>query len=292
VTLCGPGTYQPTRAKKTQAIRYYLDLIDHITPTDEALRRACLWHGDLHTENIFVDPLHPTEVTSIIDWQSTEIAPLFVQARQPYFLDYEGVQLPGVERPELPSDYEQFPDEGKVRANTLYSRQALRALYRTLMAGTAPEVWKCWQFQEAASPSSFDLLSLARSLLVDGEATYTAAILELLESSSSTGPPPAAAAAVGLAANNSDNIRTLESSSSSEKDTVMADAEGALRGMYAMQDVRDSLEDLFPERGLVRSEQYELAKAALRRCKEQFIERVARTDEEKAVWRESWPFDD
>jgi replication fork clamp-binding protein CrfC len=72
----------------------------------------------------------------------------------------------------------------------------------------------------------------------------------------------------------------------------MADAEGALRGMYAMQDVRDSLEDLFPERGLVRSEQYELAKAALRRCKEQFIERVARTDEEKAVWRESWPFDD
>ncbi|WPG97274.1 Hypothetical protein R9X50_00004800 [Acrodontium crateriforme] len=78
LTLCGPGMYQPTREKKTKAIQCYLDLVDSITPTDEALRRACLWHGDLHAENIFVNPLNPTEVTAIIDWQSTDIAPLFI----------------------------------------------------------------------------------------------------------------------------------------------------------------------------------------------------------------------
>ncbi|XPS68903.1 hypothetical protein M3J09_001183 [Ascochyta lentis] len=37
ITLCGPGTYQPTRAKKLKALRYYLDIIKFFLPKDEEI---------------------------------------------------------------------------------------------------------------------------------------------------------------------------------------------------------------------------------------------------------------
>jgi hypothetical protein len=37
-----------------------------------------LVHPDLHTSNIFVDPDDPTKITSIINWQSASIGPVFM----------------------------------------------------------------------------------------------------------------------------------------------------------------------------------------------------------------------
>lgn len=275
LTLCGPGTYQPTRDKKVKAINCYLDMVDLATPTDDALRKACLWHGDLHSENVFVNPLKTTEVTAIIDWQSTEIAPLFVQARQPHFLDYEGPQLPGTERPHLPMEYEQLSLAEQTRVRSLFYLQSLRALYRTLMQKSAQDIWRSFRFQE--TPTS-DLLLFGRNLLVDGEATYMAHLMELLESDAAGWIHSSKDRAIG--------------SLSLDKEQIMADAEGALRGMDAMQGIRNSLGDLFPERGVVKPEQYELTKDALRQLKQEVIAKFAHTDEEKAVWQESWPFDD
>ncbi|KAI7087005.1 hypothetical protein KC356_g4565 [Hortaea werneckii] len=275
LTLCGPGTYQPTRDKKVKAINCYLDMVDLATPTEDALRKACLWHCDLHSENVFVNPLKTTEVTAIIDWQSTEIAPLFVQARQPHFMDYEGPQLLGTERPHLPMDYEQLSLAEQARVRSLFYLQSLRALYRTLMQKSAPEIWKSFEFQETPT---FDLLLFGRNLLVDGEATYMAHLIELLESDSAGWIHSTKDRAIG--------------SLSCEKEEIMADAERALRGMDAMQGIRDRLGDLFPERGVVKPEQYELTKDALRQVKEEVVAEFAHTDGEKAVWQASWPFDD
>ncbi|GAB1743368.1 hypothetical protein NU219Hw_g9205t1 [Hortaea werneckii] len=275
LTLCGPGTYQPTRDKKVKAINCYLDLVDLATPKDDTLCKACLWHGDLHSENVFVNPLKTTEVTAIIDWQSTEIAPLFVQARQPHFMDYEGPQLPGTERAHLPTDYEQLSSAEQSRVRSLFYLQSLRALYRTLMQKSAPDIWKSFEFQE--SPT-FDSLLFGRNLLVDGEATYMAHLMELLESNSAGWIHSSKGRAIG--------------SLSLEKEEIMADAERALRGMDAMQGIRDRLGDLFPERGVVKPEKYELTKDALRQLKKEVIAKFAHTDEDKAVWQESWPFDD
>ncbi|RMY56901.1 hypothetical protein D0865_03403 [Hortaea werneckii] len=275
LTLCGPGTYEPTRDKKIKAINCYLDMADLATPTDDALRKACLWHGDLHSENVFVNPLNTTEVTAIIDWQATEIAPLFVQTRQPHFMDYEGPQLPGTGRPHLPVEYEQLPSAEQARLRSLFYLQSLRALYRTLMQKSAPDIWKSFEFQETPT---FDLLLFARNLLVDGEATYMAHLMEALESDS----------AGWIHSSKDGAIASL----SLEKEEIMADAEGALRGMDAMQGIRNSLGDLFPERGVVKPEQYDLTKDALRQTKQEVIAKFAHTDEEKAAWEESWPFDD
>lgn len=46
-----------------------------------------LRHTDLHLGNIFVSNEPPCQVTSLIDWQSTSVAPLFLQTRWPEFLN-------------------------------------------------------------------------------------------------------------------------------------------------------------------------------------------------------------
>lgn len=270
ITLCGPGTYQSTREKKIQALDYYLQLSKHIAPSDPTIRKPSAWHGDLHLENIFVDPAEPTKVTSIIDWQSTEVAPLFVQARQPYILDYEGPQAIGLDRPCLPANFAELSPEAQKTANRVLLGQALCVAYKRWTQSRAPDIWNCFEFQETPA---FQLLQLAQFLLVDGEAFYTARIIEHLRSS--------------------DNV--LKGSGLSIPEHVMARAEaeteGAIRGVEAMTMIQDTIGDLFPERGCVRSEQYDEAKDALRQCKEQIIDMFASTEAERAAWEESWPFD-
>lgn len=47
-------------------------------PENESATGNVLWHPDLHLDNLFVDPAL-YEITSIVDWQSAMVAPLFYQ---------------------------------------------------------------------------------------------------------------------------------------------------------------------------------------------------------------------
>ncbi|KAI2825000.1 hypothetical protein CBS147321_5919 [Aspergillus niger] len=114
--LYGPGTYQPSRPKKVAAIQDYLSLVQFFLPTDDSICSAFLWHPDLHTENIFVDPDRPSEVLGIIDWQSSEVLPLFDHARQPYLLDYDGPPATGLDPPEFPENFDQLDPPEKAKA--------------------------------------------------------------------------------------------------------------------------------------------------------------------------------
>lgn len=67
--------------------------------------------------------------------------------------------------------------------------------------------------------------------------------------------------------------------------------EGALLGMQAMEGIRESLEELFPEQGCVRSELYEDAIDALGQMKEQVIDEFAKNQEERQIWEKWWPFE-
>ena len=68
----------------------------YLFPPDPLLCASHIWHNDLHEGNIFVDPANPTEITGIIDWQSTQAAPLFENTIDPGILDYDG---PDIESP-------------------------------------------------------------------------------------------------------------------------------------------------------------------------------------------------
>lgn len=278
VTLFGSGTYQPTRQKKLKAVQWYLEVCKYLLPTDESIQSPCLWHGDLHDENIFVNPDNPTEVVGMIDWQSTEVKPLFEHAGQPYFMNYDGPPTVGLERSTLPQDLAELDIEDQKKANNLYLNQALFALYKTLIHGQSPRLYRAMTFRET---SSFNFLQLAPHLLVDGEATFLAHMVELGESW-----------------NELPGVRTLKAPrhfpfqiSEEEKAEIQVDAEGALLGMQTMSGIRDSLGGLFPEQEVVRHDQYEEARDALQQMKEQVIRLYATNESDQEIWRNNWPFE-
>lgn len=63
-----------------------------------------LIHRDLYMSNIFVDPSNPTNITDIIDWQSTSVDPAFFA-----MLPVLRFAIP----PQYLSEYEEKEAEGK-----------------------------------------------------------------------------------------------------------------------------------------------------------------------------------
>ncbi|RDL33206.1 uncharacterized protein BP5553_08645 [Venustampulla echinocandica] len=84
--------------------------------------------------------------------------------------------------------------------------------------------------------------------------------------------------------------RIRSRSSPEEKPEMEAHAEGALRGMEAMQSIHDAIGDLFPEKGCVRTDLDEESLNALGQMKEQVMDESAKNKEERAVWARMWPF--
>ena len=261
VTLRGPGLYQPTRQKKTHALRTYLKLFTHLLPADRCLGSPHLWHGDLHAGNIFVDPSNPTRIVGLIDWQSTELSPLYFQARQPHFIDHEGPTMHGLERPTLPSGFAQLDDGGKRAAQALFYQQSLCALYRKIMHQECPKVFGCLEFQQT---SEFSLLLLARNILIDGEASYMAQACELERIWDTL--PGAQGAVYPL------------TFSPADIEAIQTDVESAAIGMDAMRRMRESLGDLFPEQGYVSSGQHQKAVDAMSRTKAQVLSDVFKSE--------------
>lgn len=79
----------------SQALSYQGKVEDHIYLLDKArstlevlardariqqLSAPLLLHPDLHSRNIFVDSEDPTQITALIDWQSTSLEPIFSYA--------------------------------------------------------------------------------------------------------------------------------------------------------------------------------------------------------------------
>ncbi|KAH0837218.1 hypothetical protein FOPE_04644 [Fonsecaea pedrosoi] len=81
------------------------DLLRHAQPT------AC--HTDLHMGNIFVSENDPSKISAIIDWQFTQVAPMFLQARWPVFLTPPKGYPAGIVTPKLPDDYKDLDEKEK-----------------------------------------------------------------------------------------------------------------------------------------------------------------------------------
>lgn len=259
VSLHGPGLYQPTREKKVKALETYLKLFKRLLPTDRYLRSAHLWHGDLHAGNIFVDPANPTQIVGLIDWQSTELSPLYFQARQPHFIDHEGPAMHGLERPSLPPDFAQLAASEKRAAQALFLHQSLCALYRTIVHQECPKIYECFEFQE--SPA-FALLLLARNILIDGEASYMAQACEVKDIWETLPGAQGSAFPVSL--------------SLAEMETIQADVGSASLGMAAMQRMREILGDLFPEQGYVSPDRHQEAVDAINQTRVQVLSDLAK----------------
>jgi hypothetical protein len=270
--------YKRTFTIKIKALQCYLELVKYLLPTDTSILTSSLSHGDLHAENIFVRPDKPSEVLGIIDWQSTQLLPLFDQARQPYFLDYSGPQVTELGPPELPNNFDQLDPTERRKAESLYLNMSLLALYRTLTHKTNKTFYRAMEFRET---TSFDMLLLAQNLFIDGEALYLSRVVELekewpsLPEIQGRGNP----------------AFPFHSPPPQELAAISEDVSGAIRGMEYMEDLRTALGDLWPEKGIVRHDQYDDVKMALRDAKRQTLDMLARTDDKRKAWETLWPFD-
>lgn len=75
----------------------------YIPPGDPTLDKATLSHPDLQLPSIFVKD---GRVSSIVDWQSAWVNPLFMQERRPHWINYYGELVL-----RLPYSYETMEDE-------------------------------------------------------------------------------------------------------------------------------------------------------------------------------------
>jgi hypothetical protein len=146
--LSCPNQYRPSRALKIEVLQNYLKVATQILPTDSTISKPTLWHSDLHTDNIFVDPSQPTKILNIIDWQAVNVSPLFLQARHPSLVEFEGPIPEGFEPITLPDDFDDMSEDEQRQAKNLRAAQSLYKLYEILMLRQCPEIVRALRFRD------------------------------------------------------------------------------------------------------------------------------------------------
>ena len=60
--------------------------------------------------------------------------------------------------------------------------------------------------------------------------------------------------------------------------------------MQVMAAIQEAIGELFPEKGVVRPDQYEEALDALEQMKDQVLREYVSTEQERETWRKVWSF--
>ncbi|EFE38458.1 hypothetical protein TRV_06882 [Trichophyton verrucosum HKI 0517] len=288
IGLYGPQTYRPSKEKKIRALQAYMEIVDHLLPDDKSITGSHLWHNDLHAENIFVNPDNPSEICGIIDWQTTELAPLYDHTIEPYFLEYQGPRMTGdlLQHPDIKEIQKLFEDdeeliasEKKRKAESLFWKMALVSLWRnTLHMGIEP-LFRALEFRETAR---FTLLLFARNLYLDGEAAYLAILADQYRKGWEDVP--------GIR-NNLKRGFPYEFTPDELK-IIDRDCEGAAHGINIMGDVKEAVgSHFFRVDGTVDHEDYDEVKELIRLTKADFMSKYPENEEERKEWEAAWPFD-
>jgi len=260
------------------ALRSYLQLVPFMLPTDSSISTPFLWHDDLHTRNIFVNPEKPWQILSIIDWQLNTLKPLFDHAEQPSLLDYEGPPVKGLEKPTLPENLQEMSSEEQEKTRILYRHRALSALYRWQVNHRIPLLYKAMEYRETIP---YAIIQFSQSILNGSEAIYQSFVKDLQEEWPTIPGVQAAGNPEFPIHFSEDEIRSIEK-----------DAEGAFLAVDMMHNLKSSLSDVLMDHFEVRNEQYDTAKKLLINCKKEIMDELGCTEEERRLWDRVWPFDE
>ncbi|KAL4886842.1 hypothetical protein BJY04DRAFT_212815 [Aspergillus karnatakaensis] len=258
-----------------------MDFLKHLIPEDENITTSHLWHDDLHIENVFVKPDDPSEIYAFIDWQSTELAPLYDHIIEPYILEYDGPPLNDLlKRPKLADIEALFQDEpaamAKRKASSLFRKMSLVALYRFLLYKKMPRLFKALEFCQT---DCFQLLLLARNLQIDDEATYLSLLAEQQENKWCGVPRISQGMQQAPLYFSTEEIRRIHQ-----------DAEAAARSIELMGDLRIMIgSQYFQAQGLVSHGQFRELEQLLPRVKEEFVRMHAGSKEEEVELSRAWP---
>lgn len=104
-----------------------------------------LWHTDLHMGNIYVSDNDPTQIVSLIDWQSIVVSPLFYQVRFPAFISIgEDYEL-GTEVPTLPDNIDQMDADDQEIARFKHKQVIMGKTYEAASGLKNKNVYKALQ---------------------------------------------------------------------------------------------------------------------------------------------------
>ncbi|KAI5356527.1 Putative aminoglycoside phosphotransferase, protein kinase-like domain superfamily [Septoria linicola] len=101
-----------------------------------------LWHSDLHLGNIYVSEEDPTQIVSIIDWQSLLVLPLFCQVRFPEFLDLPEDYEIGAPVPDRPEKLDEMEEDDRLIAEHEYKQACLGKAYEAASGFKNKQVYK------------------------------------------------------------------------------------------------------------------------------------------------------
>ncbi|EEP75315.1 predicted protein [Uncinocarpus reesii 1704] len=273
------GLYQPNRERKLAAMQSYLQVLETFLPKDPNLLKGHIWHSDFHDENIFVNPERPTEVTGIIDWQSTYIAPLFDHTLDPLFFDFPATDVDdNLEIPKAPENYSTLQGEEKATVARHYLDKCLMVAWRRLVKKKNPSHYSAIMFRNSVIGV---FLEVSRRVSEVGEANARALLLDIRDDWQNQGPRL-----------DTDPIPFPIEFSDSEVAEIESDAESAERGMDAMADIRRRLGSSWPEKGIAEHEKYEEVMETLRAAKIDLMKQYTHTSDDRATFESYWPFKD
>jgi hypothetical protein len=273
----GPGQYRPTSASKLSALAKYLKVAPHLLPKEAPFQASIMWHGDVHTDNMFVRPENPTEIVGIIDWQSVHLSPLFLQARHPAPIGFNGPIPKGFE---LPENFDELSPAEQKDAKLLRSAQSLYKLYEVELRKQNEVVFRALQYQETLACK---ITALAGSLFSDGEPIVNGMLTALekewpnVVGTGRNGQPPVPCPLIF-----------------SFRDTTDQPEEEAIwvKEVELMEAILEELGVYRGWDGWVNHANYATMKDKLEDCLERFLSREAKNDEERAEWIKAWPFKD
>lgn len=278
----GPSWYEPSVAKKIAALEGYVKIARYLPPSkDPSVTAPVLWHDDLHSGNIFVHPDDPTQITCIIDWQSTCILPLIRHVTRPEFLDFEGPKpLTGFigdarKAPDLPANFKHMSQEEQKEAEALVRQQSLYKFFEILSAKENRSVSAALLHQETPRCQLIDFAAMTG---YDAEPQVKARLI---------GAVDAWAQIVGP-----DGPPCPLHYSEDERKTQAEDLTNWTDCCALLDSVMESLGVPNGWDGAVSSEDYDKTRERLRVVREDFLDLMAKDDEERARWAKAWPYDD
>ncbi|KAI9703932.1 MAG: hypothetical protein M1820_005714 [Bogoriella megaspora] len=270
----GPKLYQPDTQKKLASLAWYQKIIEYLIPKETALTKPCLWHDDLHDDNIFVDPQNPEKITAIIDWQSCHVSPLFKHNPDPAFLNWNGLEPETLDLAPRPKLSGLSPEE-RTAAVREYATQNVFIGWRKLMHAKSPDLYRVIEFRKTAA---YGLLFLAHRMFEYGEAHFQSLLVDLRDSWNDL---PAVTS----------NTPFPFYFSEADIERIKLDSDGAIAGTELVAEVKERLGDLWPDKGFIEHEQYDDCKVALNEVKNEILGQLAENDEERAYYERYWPFD-
>lgn len=271
----GPGQYQPSAEKKLSVLHDYLKISPYALPKNRHLHASVMWHSDLHSDNIFVDPNDPTKIVGIIDWQSVHLSPFFLQARTPALLEFDG-PIPESFDVKLPENFDSLSLEEQENAKKLRSMQSLYKLYEVASFKSNQDAYHAMRTRETIG---VQLTGLIGSLFSDGE-PYVQGLLiavqdnweKLLDSTDNAWTPC-----------------PLDYSQEA-RETQQAELDNWTRSVELIDQFLQEIGAYRGWDGWVSYTDYDVMKSRLAAARERFLDCHSRCQEERGQWIRVFPF--